>query len=652
MNRPEPDRVDTVALAAVIPPSTDASTLARPASRVDPPVAAPGHPPLGRVETDATGAADGHDVADAAGHMADATSPGVGVAADAPNSRVRGGPSATHQVADPVAIPSGPAARGTIREHREKLEATVAEVDCLVAEHHRRVPLATASLRGAAYARYTTRHQDSIADQVRAQLDEAGRLGVHVPGDRVYFDLALKGGRDRRPGLQALRAALAGAAPPDVVLFFATNRLYRKMYRSIQFVEEDIVGRGLRALFVAQKIDTADERGWRTILQIHAMTDEMVGGMYAENIRAAHEGMTIRGEVCTTLALGYRGRERPGVLSRKGGALRVVEVDPEAAPWVVLVFRWYAEDRLSIGEISRRLNADPAAPRPPKSPSGIWNYASLRVLLTNPRYHGRWIYGASKNTWMPREDYSRQVRRDVPLRVVEREDLRIVPEALWEAAQIRLAQGTRPVGRKARRSPAASRPRLLDGVFHCPVHDRPLYVGGAFGRLLMCFECRHLPAAARPLFTLLNRAMKRCASTCQALVARLADDGPLVAMIVDEARRAAEDQARPDPGEIHRLEAAVAAAGGRIAFVLDNLGDSDHDRREARDRLAALRRQRSADEAELGRLRRASDRLPDVPDVAEARRLVAGLAAVLAGVAAGGDAGDAAAGATPSAAAA
>lgn len=51
-----------------------------------------------------------------------------------------------------------------------------------------------------------------------------------------------------------------------VVFFFATNRLFRKHYRSIQFVEEEVVDRGLPAVFVKNAVDTDEKRRWRALL--------------------------------------------------------------------------------------------------------------------------------------------------------------------------------------------------------------------------------------------------------------------------------------------------------------------------------------------------------------------------------------------------
>ena len=80
--------------------------------------------------------------------------------------------------------------------------------------------------------------------------------------------MAVRGYKDRRPGLAALRQAI-NAKAFDVFLAFATSRLFRKAYKALQFVEEELVEKGFRAVFVKSSIDTADGDKWRTFFQMY-----------------------------------------------------------------------------------------------------------------------------------------------------------------------------------------------------------------------------------------------------------------------------------------------------------------------------------------------------------------------------------------------
>ncbi|MBL8798489.1 MAG: recombinase family protein [Planctomycetia bacterium] len=113
----------------------------------------------------------------------------------------------------------------------------------------------------------------------------------------------------------------------------------------------------------------------------------------------------------------------------------------------------------------------------------MWSYLAVHTLLQNPRYRGLWLYGEKENTWILSKDYTRQVKRPEPLRQVQIEELRIVPDELWYAVQKRLAEEQRlNAGRKPKDGDRQSRPRLLNGLFFCPEHGRPLLVGGAHGK--------------------------------------------------------------------------------------------------------------------------------------------------------------------------
>ncbi len=94
------------------------------------------------------------------------------------------------------------------------------EIDRLAADFHARLPREQAQDIGAIYARYSSRFQDSIADQVRTLFESALAQQIFVPREFVCFDLAVRGAKDRRPGLDRLRSILAEKAcqrPPGLL---------------------------------------------------------------------------------------------------------------------------------------------------------------------------------------------------------------------------------------------------------------------------------------------------------------------------------------------------------------------------------------------------------------------------------------------------
>jgi DNA invertase Pin-like site-specific DNA recombinase len=304
---------------------------------------------------------------------------------------------------------AGPRSRAEADEDRRRVDQdTAAEIDRLAAEFERKLPRSPALAVGVIYARYSTQWQQSIADQVRCCYETALKQKVFVPRENVCFDAGVRGYKERRPGLQRLREVLeAGAA--QVLLVFSTNRLFRKTYKALQFVEEEAVERGVRCLLINSGVDTSDDKRWRMLLQAHTLIDEAGAGMYADNIRAGQEGLFDKKLVWGTITFGYRGKEVAGPPTRRKTPRREYEIDPEQAAWIQRVFHWYATDGLPIVAIVRQLNDDPLAPLGPRTCSGRWTRLAVRLLLSNERYRGQWAYGKTKAIWQSKKDYVRQV---------------------------------------------------------------------------------------------------------------------------------------------------------------------------------------------------------------------------------------------------
>ena len=516
----------------------------------------------------------------------------------------------------------------TCPEPGSKLERTLAEVRRIVAEFHALLPRQSAEAIGAAYARYSTRHQDSIADQIRAIFADAARKKMFIPLDNVFFDLGVRGCKSERDGLNQLRECLA-KKNATVAFFFATNRLFRKVYRSLQFVEEQIVDRGLRAVFVKSGIDTIDSRRWRGMLTMNAMMDEFVVSMYADHIRAAHEGLLDKRVVFGTVSFGYAGEPIDGPATRRGLPRKRLVVDPVAGPVVESIFRWYVTDRLSIDAIVRRLNDNPEVPPPPKSPARTWTHDTVRKLLANSRYRGCWRYGVTETVWISSKDYARQKLRKEPLKEIQIDALRLVSDEVWYAAQTRLViEVNRAAGRKPRDGDCQSRPRLLNGLFRCPTHDRPLYVAGAHGRYLVCKDCRGLPADTRPLFSQLPRGLA-LRKTCEALSGLVVEDVELVSQVVEACQVEAARLQTSDPAVLKTLTARRDQFERRIGFILRNPGETDADQAVSEAELKRLRKERGVIQAELDVATASATRQITVPTEAEVRAMIAGMADIL-----------------------
>jgi DNA invertase Pin-like site-specific DNA recombinase len=176
-----------------------------------------------------------------------------------------------------------------------------------------------------------------VVDQIRTILADALKRKAFIPLEYSFIDLGVRGAKSDRPGLNSLRQCIESKAI-QVAYFFSTNRLFRRTYRSLQFVEEQIVEQGIRGIFVKSSVDTAEGTRWRGLLDIHAMMDEFVVSMTVDHIRAAQEGLLEKRLVFGTISLGYTGIPLDCQTTRRGRPRRTLAKDPIAADWVRRVF--------------------------------------------------------------------------------------------------------------------------------------------------------------------------------------------------------------------------------------------------------------------------------------------------------------------------
>jgi len=527
----------------------------------------------------------------------------------------------------PGSDPSDGRAAGKTSEAKRKQlhDETMAAADRIAAEAHAKLPRSMATAIGAIYVRFSTLFQDSAPDQIRELFQFAVENKIFVPREYVFFDLGVRGYKNQREGLDQLRAVL-GAKKVQVLLLFATNRLFRKVYLTLQFVEQTAVEKDIRCVFVKSGVDTADKDRWRTNLHMRAMMDEFQVGVNAEHIRSALEGMFLEGLVRGTLPPGYKGEPIPGKLTkRKRPRCRIV-IDPEEEKIIVLIFEWFVRDRLSRSEIAQKLNAIPDVPLPRKSKR--WNRNSVTAVLKRTEYRGLWKFSVIEKTFLPSKDYARQTPREKPLNEATFEKLRIISDALWFGAQARLPKDNCIPGRKAKNEESDPARRVLSGLLWCPEHDRPMRAWSAYGKYLGCPHCATLEPQSRPLFSKPPRTVV-LRLLCERLEALIRQDGNLVDNIIAACQEHAAAIQRPDPSVIATLEKSASDLARKIEFNMRNAGETEEDEKEIAAVLRSLRQERKSIQDQLGLLKAMASKPVRVPDRAEVQSMLDNFAAIL-----------------------
>jgi site-specific DNA recombinase len=345
--------------------------------------------------------------------------------------------------------------------------------------------------RAALYARVSTRHQEqeaTIESQLAQVLGYAEQHDLEVPVEHQFVDQAVSGQQLARPGLDRLRDAAAAHAF-TVLLCLSPDRLARNLAAQ-QVVLQELTWCGVEVIFLNQPT-LADSPQTQLLLNIQGAFAEYERVLISERMRRGRLYRLRQGQSVPSQApYGYRfhpaTRHEPSCW---------VTVPAEAAV-VQAFFVEYTQGGLTLGQLARQLNE-----RRVPSPEGKrWQRSTLGRLLRQPAYKGTAYYNRHQRDHSTLGQARRQGRGSLRfprnrLRPVEEWiEVRvsaIVDEALWQAAQERLAMQARFARRNSRRA------YLLRGLLVCGICGHTLQ--GRTQADIVTYECvhgsRHRPVA-------------------------------------------------------------------------------------------------------------------------------------------------------------
>ena len=288
----------------------------------------------------------------------------------------------------------------------------------------------TQALRAAIYARFSSdlQRDTSIEDQVRACRDYAARLGLEVV--ETYSDRAISGASMMRPGLQKLlRDAQAGQF--DVVLSEALDRLSRN--------QADIATIYQRITFDGQMIETISEG---QISEMHIGLKGTMNALFIKDLAAkTHRGLkgrALAGKSAGGLTYGYKAVVR---FAANGEPIRGDRaIDPAQAKVVRRIFADYAKG-LSPKKIAEQLNLE----KIPGPQGGAWGTSTIHGnrergtgILNNELYVGRQVWNRLRYVKDPATGKRlSRLNAESEWVITEVPELRIVDDALWQAARDR-----------------------------------------------------------------------------------------------------------------------------------------------------------------------------------------------------------------------
>ena len=318
----------------------------------------------------------------------------------------------------------------------------------------------------AIYARVSS-EQQSEAKTIESQLSElrahVKTLGQVLPPEHEFIDNGYSGSTLIRPALDQLRDVVA-AGGIDRLYVHCPDRLARNYAHQVLLLEE-FLRAGVEVNFLNREVGQTPED--QLLLQVQGMIAEYERAKILERSRRGkrHAAQIGAVSVLSGAPYGYR-----YVSKREGDGEARFDVVLEEARVVRQVFTWVGQDRCSIGEVCRRLNAAKEQTRTGKT---VWDRATVWDMLRNPAYKGAAAFGkTSVEPLRPRLRGQRgrpmQPKRAVSTQDVPREKWMsisvpaLVDEAVFETVQEQLQENQQ----RARIGQRGAR-YLLQGLLVC-----------------------------------------------------------------------------------------------------------------------------------------------------------------------------------------
>lgn len=324
--------------------------------------------------------------------------------------------------------------------------------------------------KAAAYARFSTDRQDarSIDDQLRRCRAFAESRGLTIAVE--YKDAAVSGAHTERADLQRLLEATRtrGGPPFAAVIVDDLSRLSRDLGNTWRIVFEDLAAANVRVIDASTGM-ASDGAGARLTFGAMALVNDAFLQLVKTETHRGLEGRALAGFATGGRVFGYSTEKEPNPPDPEHPR-SVIRINPEEAEIVRRIFRLFAEGR-GLGSIADALNRE-GVPAPydrtkvPKARGRGWGQSTVRAMLLNERYSGRFIWNKRKHVRVPGRRHRRAVARPrSEWCTLDRKDLAIVDAETWARVAGRFSEQNR--GRTGRPLGSGRLPHLLSGIARC-----------------------------------------------------------------------------------------------------------------------------------------------------------------------------------------
>jgi site-specific DNA recombinase len=276
-------------------------------------------------------------------------------------------------------------------------------------------------IQAALYARVSSEQQVSaqtVASQVAALKQRMAADGCRCAEESAFIDEGYSGATLVRPALERLRDAIAAGAL-DRLYVHSPDRLARKYAYQVLLIDE-FQRAGVEVVFLNRALGETPED--ELLLQVQGMVAEYERAKILERSRRGKRHKASRGEVSVLSGAPYGYRY---ISIQEGGGQAHYEPVAEEARVVRQVFEWVGRERLSIGEVARRLTQEGIPTRTGKT---MWERTSVWDMLRNPAYRGEAAFGKTRvGPLHPRL----RAQRGRPMQPRRAQSVQDVPSAEW-----------------------------------------------------------------------------------------------------------------------------------------------------------------------------------------------------------------------------
>ncbi len=320
----------------------------------------------------------------------------------------------------------------------------------------------------AIYARVSSDQQTeahTIASQLAALRARVAADGFTLPPELQLIDEGYSGATLVRPGLERLRDLIA-AGGVERLYVHSPDRLARKYAYQVLLMDE-FQRAGVEVIFLNRELGRSPED--ELLLQVQGMVAEYERAKILERSRrgkrhAAHAGVV---SVLCGAPYGYH-----YISKHLGGGVARFDIVEHEARVVRQVFTWVGQERVSIGEVCRRLQR---AREPRRDGKTTWDRSVVWGMLKNPAYQGmagfgKTRVGALKVRLRAQRGKGLHPRRPHAIEDVPREEWIFVPvpalidSELYDTVQEQLTENRR----RARQGQRGAR-YVLQGLLVCKV---------------------------------------------------------------------------------------------------------------------------------------------------------------------------------------